>query len=392
MLEEYTLSIQLLEEILRRFPKTDKEEEILIDLVYNYKKTKNTQQSNHFLALLNEKYPDSEKAGRISGKQIPKPQTNENRTYEEIYRLFQSGDYLVAAEAKKKADAIHGNKYWTPQLLYIEAISQLKQQNDSLSLSTLNYIETNFPSSDMKDKVANLKNVITRRKEIESYLESKIIKKEEEKILSIPYEDAPVIEPMNVPYKISTTTVPLITKLPVQLIRLEKPRAGIEMATHAFEKKKSAPDFGIIKKAGTDSLQLKPVKQEIVSMVYIYNTNEPYYMLLVFEDIDQVYRSEARIAFQRYNDKARGGEDITLQLYEPSDGSRWLEIGPFPAMASSLGYYDEAVANIKSIIPWLATDKYQLMIISEKNLEIFKTRKDISEYLLFIRQYIKGKF
>jgi hypothetical protein len=134
------------------------------------------------------------------------------------------------------------------------------------------------------------------------------------------------------------------------------------------------------------------MKQEFVDMVYIYNAGEPHYVITIFEEIDQVYRSEAKIAFERYNNKVRGSEDISIQLYEPNEANSWLEIGPFPALASSLGYYDEVAANIKSIIPWLATEKYQLMIISERNMETLKSRKDISEYLLFIRQYIKGKF
>jgi len=61
-------------------------------------------------------------------------------------------------------------------------------------------------------------------------------------------------------------------------------------------------------------------------------------------------------------------------------------------MASCLGYYNEVAPAMNKIIPWLAADKYQLLIISEANLDILKKRADISEYLLFIRQHIKDKF
>ncbi len=391
-LEDHPMSIQLLEEILRRFPNSEKEEEVLADLVYNYKKIKNPMQSSRYLSMLNDKYPESEKTIRLNSKAKPIPTANKNQTYEEIYRLFQSGDYTRAAAAKKKADSIHGNKYWTPQLLYIEALSQVKQQNDSLALSTLTYIETNFPGNEMADKVTTLKNVITRRNEIESYLTNTAIIKDEEKKLTTPYEESPELKLLSEPYKVKANTGPSVAKLPPQIIRLEKPRAGIEIISHLTELKRIVPGLSIAKRAGTDSIRIKPMKQEFVDMVYIYNAGEPHYVLTIFEEIDQVYRSEAKIAFERYNNKVRGSEDISIQLYEPNEANSWLEIGPFPALASSLGYYDEVAANIKSIIPWLATEKYQLMIISERNMETLKSRKDISEYLLFIRQYIKGKF
>jgi hypothetical protein len=114
--------------------------------------------------------------------------------------------------------------------------------------------------------------------------------------------------------------------------------------------------------------------------------------MLLFENIDPVYKSEAQNAFQRFNSKTRGAEEVKSQLHNPNDEFSWLQIGPFPAMASTLGYYDDVTANIKSIIPWLSPEKYQLLIMSEKNMDTFKVRKDVSEYLLFIRQYIKGKF
>ena len=138
-------------------------------LAYNHNNNKFLGQAatqDQVESLLKEKYPESKKSQKVSGKETAKSQKNVNQTYEDIYRLFESGNYLIAAEAKKKADSIHGNKYWTPQLLYIEAISLVKQQNDSLALSTLIYIETNFPDNEMAEKVKTLKDVISRRKEI----------------------------------------------------------------------------------------------------------------------------------------------------------------------------------------------------------------------------------
>jgi tetratricopeptide (TPR) repeat protein len=391
-LEDYPQAIVILEELLRRFPNTEHEEDVLGDLIYAHKKAGHVGEQNRYTQTLQTKYPDGKIAGQLSYKGGIKKQDNGNQAYEDIFRMFQSGDYANAVEAKKKADAVYGDKYWTPQLLYIEAIAQVSLKQDSLALNTLSIIEKDFPGSVMEEKTATLKSVIQRRKEIEDYLSKTGISRDEENRLAIPYDEPLKIKPFTEAYKTKKTTAPSITFTPDQIITLKKPRAGIEIVKHEFEKRPLYPVVASFKKAGTDSIRIKPLNETFIDMVYVYNTSEPYYLLVIFEDIDPIYRSEARIAFQRYNDKARGGEDILVQLYEPKDGLRCLEIGAFPAMASSLGYYDEVTANIKSIIPWLGSDKYQLLIISERNLETLKSRKDISEYLLFIRQYIKGKF
>jgi outer membrane protein assembly factor BamD (BamD/ComL family) len=391
-LEDYPQATRILEELLKRFPNTEKQEEAIYELIYAYKKAGNNAEANRYTSLLNEKYPDSEKLKILTDSKPAKKDINENQIYEEIYNLFRSGNYALASSTKKKADSTYGNKYWTPQLLYVEAISQLNQKEDSLALNTLAQLEVNFPGSEMSAKAATLKDVITRRNEIENYLSNTDIRREEENKLEIPYEEPPTISLISHDRTGKKKMPPSVSSLPPILISLQRPRAGIEIVNHIFEKKSAAQIIGDIKKAGKDSIQIKPLKEAFIDMVYVFNPSEPYLMLVIFEEIDQVYRSEARIAFQRYNSKARGAEDLVVQLHEPTDAPRWLEIGLFPAMASSLGYYDETIANIKTIIPWLGSDKYQMLIISERNLETLKTRKDISEYLLFIRQYIKNKF
>ena len=70
----------------------------------------------------------------------------------------------------------------------------------------------------------------------------------------------------------------------------------------------------------------------------------------------------------------------------------WMDLGPYASVTSALGYYDELKTNARQIVPWLPADKYGFIVISQSNLEIFKTRKNFIEYKLFIGQYIKNKF
>jgi len=245
----------------------------------------------------------------------------------------------------------------------------------------------------MAEKAATLKDVVSRRTAITDYLSNNDIQRDEEKKLEIPYEERREITKVAAPdFRSITPPVSQTIKTPARLTYLRRPRAGIEKIDHASQPYRVELITGKLKKAPLVLPALKPLKEEIIDMVYIYNPSEPYIMLMIFEKMDQVYRKEAAVSFQRYNNSVRGGEDIGTQLYETDPTLNWLEIGPFPAMASSLGYYNEVAPAMNKIIPWMAADKYQLLIISEANLETLKTRKDISEYLLFIRRYIKDKF
>lgn len=390
-LEDYRQATFILEEILKRFPTIDKEDSILSALIYTSKKSGDQTRSANYNRTLKEKYPDYKPS--VSNQQMPeKDRAKENLPYEKIYALFKIGNYAEAMEAKKKADSIYGNIYWTPHLLYLEALGYLHLQEDSLALKNLNYIETQYSGNEITGKAAILKDVIIRKKETISILQQANIQKEEEKILEIPYEDRPVLNPIKDVKRIYSFKLPAIMNYPLIHTTLKRPPSGIEPVSHLIDVKSRLPFDGFIKKTPPVRSELKPLKEERIDMVYVYNPNETYLVLMVFEQIDQVYRNEARIAFQRYNNASRGGQDIFLKLYEPKDEMNWLEIGPFATLGSSMGYYDEIAPNMSKITPWLASSKYQLLIISENNLEMLKTRKDLSEYLLFIRQYVKGKF
>lgn len=390
-LEDYLQASIVLEEILKRFPDTKKEDSILAELTYTHKKAGNLSLSSKYNRSLNEKYPDY-KPPTAKPERNEKDQTKDNQPYEKIYNLFKSGNYVDAMESKKKADSIFGNKYWTPQLLYMEALGYLQKGEDSLALQNASYIETNYQGTEIAGKAATLKDVITRKKETIAELQQAVVQKEEEKLLDIPYEDRPLIKPATHNMIAGNFKPPTINIYPVFKITLKRPPSGIEPVTHIVDTKTYPPFDGDFKKTPPVPSSLKPLKEEKIDMIYVYNPSEPYLVLMIFEQIDQVYRNEAKIAFQRYNNTSRGGQDISLKPYEPKNEPAWLEIGPFASLGSSMGYYDEISPNMSKIIPWLASSKFQLLIISENNLEILKTRKDLSEYLLFIRQYVKDKF
>jgi hypothetical protein len=293
-------------------------------------------------------------------------------------------------QQKRSADSLYGSTYWTPQLLYIEALYYVKQRNDSTAIQTLVIIENSFPGTPMADKAVVLKDVLQRRGEIENYLTNANIVREEDGVV-IPFDEGSKVNKTQQEVKPQENKITAPTK-PAQQTYIEKPKHVVQK-TGADKEAKGPFKPAIGNKPGKDSTSIKPLKDTKVEMAYIYNANEPHVVLMVFEKVDPIYMSESRIAFQRYNNSAHTTETITLTVHEgKEDELSWMDMGPFSTITSVLGYFDEIKANAKSIVPWLPADKYQFIVISQTNLDILNKRQNLEEYRLFIRQYVKDKF
>lgn len=394
-LEDYQQAAVVFEEIWKRFSNYDKEEETLFELYYCNLKAGNTEKAAYFQAQLKQKFPEGEAQTKIAAAQKPKQPVKDGKTqaYESIYNKFIEGNFAEALKQKAVADSLYGSSYWTPQLLYIESIYHIRQKNDSVAMVTLTNIETTFPGTPMAEKAAIMKDVLSRRSEIESYLTNTNIVRQTEDALVIPFDAGPTVSKTQQPVaKTDSVTKVTIGNKPVAVTPLEKPKAPVQKVGLEKDKKNAAGQVQIGNKPTVDTTGIKPLKNEKVEMAYIYNANESYVVLMYFDKVDPIYISESKIALQRYNNATHSGENIQIQVYETNEDFNWMEVGPWPVMASALSYHDELKNNARQIVPWLPAEKYSFIIISEHNLEILKSRKNMEEYKLFIRQYIKDKF
>jgi hypothetical protein len=68
-------------------------------------------------------------------------------------------------------------------------------------------------------------------------------------------------------------------------------------------------------------------------------------------------------------------------------------LGPFTDAASALIYVDKVKPNATTmIIPWLKPEKYSFTIISQPNLDVLNSTKDINSYKALIEKVLPGKF
>jgi hypothetical protein len=393
--EDYARAAEVFEEILQRFSGLENEQEILFELYYCYQKAGNTSKASFYQNLLNQKYSSGEFVKKINESKKPKTNVPNERTvvYEKIYNLFIEGKFDDAVNEKKLADSAYGNSYWTPQLLYIEALYYMKQRNDSSAIISLTNIESNFPGTAMAEKAKVIKEVLGKRKEIEDYLTTTNIVRETEDSVYIPFDEGPAVNKIETKIgKDSTNKITIQNKPAQNDANITKPKIPIQKTGNEKTDKSNAGKITIGNKPATDSTRIKPIKDVKIEMAYVYNATDPSLVMIYFDEIDPLYVSEAKIAFQRYNSGNHAGETINIKIFEQGKELNWLELGSFSDVTVTLGYMEELRTNAKQIIPWLNASKYNFLIISERNLETLKQRKDIEEYKLFIRQYIKDKF
>ncbi len=271
-----------------------------------------------------------------------------------IQDLFIEGKFSEAVTKKKEADSKYGNNYWSPQLLYIEAVYYIKQRQDSTAIEVLTSIVSNFSTSPIATKAATLINVLGRRKQIEEELTNLNIKR--------PVEDQPKPKPVTVvspPKAIDTAT----KKPPVQIVNT---------------------------KPTVDTAIKAPVA---LAQAFTLDTNAAHYVVLILNKVDPVFCNEAKNAFFRYNRETYYNKQFNTDLNEVDTDNKILLISPFKNTAEAVAYIAKAKPlTATEIIPWLKGGKYEYCIISESNLSLLKSKKNIEEYKSFIISKFPGKF
>ncbi|GAB2821846.1 tetratricopeptide repeat protein [Ferruginibacter profundus] len=358
-LEDYAEAIKTYEEHLQRFPNKLADGEIYMGLYYCYNKLGNTERANYYKNLLNTKFQGNKAWQKVNDPAALDPKTKNSeatKTYENVYNLFLEGKFDEAIAEKKKADAQYGVNYWTPQLLYIEALYNVKQRNDSLAIVGLNAIIQNNPNSPLKEKAATMIDVLKRRKEIETYLTNlQVTRAEDDQVL------------------ISTDTKPVV-----------KQQAPVVKAPVLVQKPTvSAP---VIK----DTVVKAPPL--LTNGAFVIKPDVPHTVVMILDKVDGVYVNEARNAFNRYNKENYYGQVIDITKDAIDADRNILIISSFADGAAALQYYDKIKRDAAREVSWLPANKYSFIIITSENLQVLKTNKDISGYKALLNKQYPGKF
>ncbi|MES2431856.1 MAG: tetratricopeptide repeat protein [Bacteroidota bacterium] len=359
-LEDYEQSILTYNESLTRFPDSLHDGQIYLGLYYDYNKLNDAAKAAYYKNLLTTRSANTTAAKIFTDPASAKPELKNavaTKRYQDIYNLFIEGRFDSALVEKKNADSLYGKNYWSPQLLYIEAIYHVKQKEDSIAKGVLKNIIQIYPTSPLKRKAETLIDVLNRRAEIESYLTAlQVTRAQEDDLLII--NDAPVSKPSVV--KAIADTAFAIPNTPLVVPKLDTVK------------------------------MFAPVI--ITSGPFSFNEAAPHNVIMVLDKVDGTYINEAKNAMSRYMSEGYNDRALTLTKDAIDNEKTIFIFGAFANAKAALDYMTKLKRAAPSEISWLPANKYSFFISSDENLQKLKINKDIPGYKALLNKQYPGKF
>jgi hypothetical protein len=140
-----------------------------------------------------------------------------------------------------------------------------------------------------------------------------------------------------------------------------------------------------------DALQLKA--QALFVSPYTWSPDKPQFVVMVMSNVDPVYVTESKNAFDRYNRENFYGKNYEIDKQSLTDTTKLMVMQGFENMSAAVTYLNKAAnAAPREIIPWLPEKKYFFIIIDGRNLETLKANKDIQLYKRFLSVYSPDAF
>lgn len=339
VLEDYESAIAAYEELLRRFPNNKHSEQALFNLSYCYKKANKTAKELATKEKLDLNFKDGSLSKLLNDKTANSEKDQATRKYAHIYNMFIEGDYQNAKAEKNEADSLYKQRYWSPQLSFIESVYYIKQREDSIAIDKLNLIVKGNAEKPLKEKAALMIDILKRRKEIEEHLANL---------------------DSNGKYDSSLA------------------------ARNAFVR---------------DSLAKLPPKEEVyvidsslIGKPFIYNPNEPHYAVLLLEKVDDAFVSETKNTLLKYNNNNYSGKTPATKPVKLNKDYTLILLGALSNAPTGINYLDKLKPETPVILPWLPSFKYTYSLISLTNLEILRANNNMEKYKTFLKNIFPDKF
>ena len=396
-LEDYPSAIETYEELMRRFPESSEVEQALFNLSYCYKKSGNPAKADSLSDQLKKSFASGKFVGKlndaakaataVANKTVDPAQLQ----YENVYGMFLAGKFEEAKEAKIKADKRFGKHYWTPQLLYIESIYYIKQKEDSTAIDRLKNIIGLFAKSPLAEKAATMIDVLQRRSQIENYLTNLKVEKPDEIVSrGVDLNSTDALAANANRKKDSLNNIPKELKAPPkQLVDL----SDTKPISTAIDIKKDSAKLVIPKDMKKMDITNTMTVVPSANKTYTFNTSDTQYVVVILNNVDPIFVTESRNAFNRYNQDSYSDKVIDMSNRRINSQYNFLMFGPFVNAKEAITYIDRTRPLAKTrIVPWLTTDKYSFSMISSANMNILVDKQDVEGYHTFIQQIFPDKF
>lgn len=391
-LEDYPSAIEAYEELMRRYPNSPAVEEALYNLAYAYKKAGDVAKSEAAAAQLKKSFPSGKMVSQLNAAaNTQKNASPAQKQYENVYNLFLSGRWEEAKEAKLKADKEFGKNYWTPQLLYIESIYYIKQKDDSTAINRLQSIVSMFGKSVLAEKATTMIDVLHRRAEIESYLANLNINRGDETVSRRVDLNATGTYSVTAPAKRDSIAAPkTISNTGKEIVNMSDTKP-----VTAAEPKKDSTGAALIVLPSVKPSEIKVTAPEPAAdpKAYRFNTTDTQFVMVVLNNVDPIFITEGRNAFNRYNMETYPEKRYETFNRRFSQQYNLVMIGPFANGGDAMAYIERTRNVAKTrIVPWLTPDKYSFLMISNANMTLLLEKQNIDEYRSFLQKIFPGKF
>lgn len=356
-MEDCANGIQALEKVAVDYPDFQPMDEALFLLYFCHQRNGDTQKANALRNRLEKQFSNSEKTKLVlTGKDpVREQQAQATSLYQTIYDQFVSGKYAEALALKKKADSSYGRNYWTPQLMYVEAVYYTQQRSDSIAINRLSYITQNYQQTPLAKKAEILIGVLNRRDSIEKELNAYTIKPTQP------------VNPDTLQVK-SKEPKPVVAPAPQKPVDTTKVKTPLPPAP---PKPNPAPDT---------------VSNKPKAPAYTFNPQTPQQVVVILQDVDAVFANEAKNALFRHNRSTYYNKTYTLELVGLNDKQRLLLITPFQQATEASTYLKEIrKAAPTDIFPWLSAGRYRFGMIDAANLDKVRADKNYDAYESFLR-------
>jgi len=371
--EDYKEAIKTYDQSLERFPDSMYNGELYLGFYFCYTKLGDKFKSVYYKNLLAAKFPDSKSNTKATNTVSGNPNEKNpevTKRYQDIYTLFIEGRFEEAVAEKKKADSLHGNNYWSPQLLYIEAVYQVKQKNDSVATDVLSNIISLYPSSPLKDKAERMIDVLARRSEIEKYLTDLQVTRMNE-------DD--VIQPERV----------VMIRDDANLIKSTNTYDSLQALAKKTDTTKNVQrDVTIANPADTVAKIIAPV----ISGPYVFNTAVPHSVLMLLDKVDGTYVNECKNALSRYAGEYFRSAMLTVTKDAIDKDFSYISFESFATAEEAMQFLYKVKKAAPDEVSWLPANKYSFLLIDGENLQRLKTTKDITGYKALLNKQYPGQF
>ncbi len=145
----------------------------------------------------------------------------------------------------------------------------------------------------------------------------------------------------------------------------------------------------IVKSVISDTIKTPSI---YINKSFTLSPEQPHYVVMILDKVDAVYVNEAKNAFVRFNKESMATINISIAKDTIDAARSLLLFQPFANAAEAIKYFDKIKKASSSEVSWLQPAKYSFIIISNDNLLLLKTNKDIISYKQLLNLNFGNKF